>query len=216
MKLTLEDICKSTASSGKDEKIVDRSSKSKVSGSRSRKNFRRFIFVVKSKSPNSSKQGHLVSILFPNIKISELKKNKNLEPGSTRVRIHCTCPAFQYWGSAYHSTRKKYNIPGKNESRQPNIRDPKEKRLVCKHVYSVYKDIESDTFIRIYNRFKKAFYRKRDKKKKSNADSEILLYTYKFLKDQGKTHSECVSIIQLLNREDSLEDFLQSNGLLVQ
>ena len=214
MKLTLEDICTTTASSGKDEKIKDRSSKSKVAGSRSRKNFRRFIFVVKSQSPESSKKGHLVSILFPNIQISELKKNKSLEPIKTRVRIHCTCPAFQYWGSAYHSTKKKYNLPGKNEVRTPNIRDPKEKRLVCKHVYAVYKEIETDTFIRIYNRFKKAYYRKRDKKR-SSADSEILLYIYNFLKQEGKSHIEIITTIQGLFRTDSIEDFLKSQELIV-
>ena len=214
MKLTLEDICTTTASSGKDEKIKDRSSKSKVAGSRSRKNFRRFIFVVKSKSPNSSKQGHLVSILFPNITISQLKKNQQLQPKLTRVRIHCTCPAFQYWGSAYNSTTQKYNIPGKIEKRPPDERDPKRARLVCKHVYAVYKDLENDTFIRIYNRFKKAYYRKRDKKK-SDADSQILLYIYENLKKKGLSHLECVSIIQDLNKIDSIEEYLKEHNLIV-
>jgi len=216
MKLTLKDI--SLATARRDKGLAKRTSQSKVIGTRSRKNFKRFIFHVKSSMLYSSKQGHLVSIIFPNIKISELKENKALKPCEQRVRIHCTCPAWGYWGSAYHSTHFKYNIDGKIETRAPKENDPKTRRLICKHVYAVYNDIKNDNFIRLYNRFKKAYYRKRDKtkvKKSQSAEDSILLFIYQHLKNKGFSHKFVLAKINELRKNDLVEEYLLEQGLIV-
>lgn len=211
--LNLDSLCKHTLS--KDSKLSTRSAKSKVVGVRSRKNFRRFIFNVKSKMSYSSAKGHLVSVLFPNITISELKENKKLEPKMTRCRIWCTCPAFTMWGSANNATYYKYNITDKSETRVPKIRDPNREKLVCKHIYSVYKDIENDSFIRIYNRFKKSFYRKRDKKKKSSVEDLMYITIFNFLMSKGYSKIYSITKINELRKKDQIEEFLFLENLIV-
>lgn len=215
MKLNLKEICSATAS--RDKSLIKRAALSKVVGTRSRKNFRRFIFHVKSKSSDSNRKGHLVTILFPNIKISDLKTNKALKPVEQRVRIYCSCPAFQYWGSAYHATKFKYNITGKNESIAPNTRDPKTTKLVCKHIYAVYKDIENDNFIRLYNRFKKSYYRKRDKSKKSSEslDSMLLFIFEHLVSKKGLSKKQAIDKIKELQKSDTIEEYLLLEDLII-
>ena len=214
MKLNLYDICKKAIS--KDTSLVERSSNSKVTGTMSRRNFRRLIFHVKSKGLNSDKKGHIVTILFPYIKISALKANKNLKPIMERVKLWCTCPAFSYWGSSYNSTHLKYNLPNNSESRSPDIRDPNQKHLICKHCYSVYKDIEDDTFLRLYWRFIKTFHIKK-KKKKTEFDEAINVYLFEFItRNLKKSNNEALKIINDLNLDDlKLESFLKQHNLII-
>jgi hypothetical protein len=212
MKLTLHDLCNHTKNN--DPTFEWRAVQSKVTGLRSRKNFRRFIFLVKSKMVYSSKKGHIVTILFPNLTIALLKQNKNLLPKNTRVRCWCTCPAWQMWGSAANSTSLKYNLTGFFENRAPVIRDPNENKLVCKHVYAVYKRIENDNFIRLYNKFKQAYNRKQ-KKKSSEAEKLLLLYIYDYLIDMGNDHNETISIMQNLINTDTIEEYLKDQKLII-
>ena len=211
MKQTLRDICDITENSN--PTFLDRTLKSKVAGLRSRKNFRRFIFLVKSKMSYSSKKGHIVTILFPNITIKMLKANKNALPIDARVRLWCTCPAFQFWGSSYNSTNLKYNLAPNSENRAPVIRDPNNKNLCCKHVNAVVKHIRYDNFIRLFNKFRAAYYRKN--KKSNEIENSILLYLYDFLETKEYSHNEIIEIIKGLIETDSIEEYLELNGLII-
>ena len=52
------------------------------------------------------------------------------------IAIHCSCPAFLYWGYKYISWELDY---GKEpENRAPDIRNPGRSGTVCKHLYNVF------------------------------------------------------------------------------
>ena len=53
------------------------------------------------------------------------------------VKILCTCPAFQYWGPAYITTKRKSKY-GDQETRPPNVRNPKQYGLGCKHAQLMF------------------------------------------------------------------------------
>ena len=124
--------------------------KSRVRGVRTRKNQRRFIYHVTSTEPYSDPRGHLVSFVYPNVKGdigNLLKGDVKGGPYKTRVRVRCSCPAWQYWGSAYNSTDQKYRLfTSPKENRSPNIRDPGKENLVCKHVIRVGRRVKGMTF----------------------------------------------------------------------
>lgn len=48
------------------------------------------------------------------------------------IRVHCPCPAFQFWGHAYISTE--LGIAIYPELRFPHIRNPELKGAFCKHL----------------------------------------------------------------------------------
>jgi hypothetical protein len=49
----------------------------------------------------------------------------------SNIRVHCTCPAFRFWGSEYVLTQLDAAIIPEN--RFPHIRNPFLKGIVCKH-----------------------------------------------------------------------------------
>lgn len=51
---------------------------------------------------------------------------------SGNIRLHCTCPAFKFWGSEYILTQLDAAIVP--EERFPHIRNPNLKGIVCKHL----------------------------------------------------------------------------------
>ena len=55
---------------------------------------------------------------------------------SADMKISCSCPAFQYWGPAY-ITSKMGSKYGRKENRPPVERNPKEAGAVCKHAQLV-------------------------------------------------------------------------------
>lgn len=124
---------------------------------RKRANHRRFLFLVKSSEAYSSPDGHLVSILYPNLAVpfERLRYYPALTPLNQRVRIHCTCPAWKFTGPAYLSTREKYRLPESKyvENRPANIRDPEEQNYVCKHVVRVVQHIRFWNFTRLLRAF---------------------------------------------------------------
>lgn len=97
----------------------------------------RFLFLVSCNESYSSKTGHIVSIHF-----DRTPKGK---PLSDEVKLHCSCPAFIYWGSAYNSTQKKYNLDF-TETRPPDIRDPQRRNDICKHISKVKNDLRGMTY----------------------------------------------------------------------
>lgn len=51
---------------------------------------------------------------------------------SDNIKLHCTCPAFKFWGSEYILTQLDAAIVPEN--RFPHIRNPHLKGIVCKHL----------------------------------------------------------------------------------
>jgi hypothetical protein len=49
------------------------------------------------------------------------------------IHVHCTCPAFQYWGMHYIATKYK-SVYGHGENKRPGVRNPRERGLLCKHL----------------------------------------------------------------------------------
>jgi hypothetical protein len=131
----------------------EKAQRSSVKGVISRKKFRRFKFLVKSKESYSDPKGHIVSIMYPTVRLFDMYVNpQGHNPNNTKVRVWCTCPAWQYWGAAFNSTNEKYNLE-KKEDRAPDIRDPNRTYKVCKHVLAVYRNINRQTFPRLIDRF---------------------------------------------------------------
>jgi len=48
------------------------------------------------------------------------------------VKVMCDCPAFKFWGYKYITTQLGSSL--ENETRPPNIRNPKRRGTVCKHL----------------------------------------------------------------------------------
>ncbi|KKN96883.1 hypothetical protein LCGC14_0165270 [marine sediment metagenome] len=48
------------------------------------------------------------------------------------LKVHCDCPAFQYWGYNYVLTQ--LDTSGGNEKRFPGIRNPRLRGTICKHL----------------------------------------------------------------------------------
>jgi hypothetical protein len=58
---------------------------------------------------------------------------------SSNIRVHCTCPAFKFWGSEYILTQLDAAIIPEN--RFPHIRNPHLKGIVCKHLNRTIKTL---------------------------------------------------------------------------
>lgn len=107
----------------------------------------RYLFLIQGGESYSSDSGHIVSLLFD---VGSAKHNKS-RPLVDDVKIHCQCPAFQYWGPAYNSTQEGYNLEGR-EHRPPDVRDPNREVKICKHVARVIRSIRSFTYDRLDDR----------------------------------------------------------------
>lgn len=106
---------------------------------------KRFLFLVKCNEEYSDPKGHIVSFYFEE---KGLKVNRrNISPLNSQTRVHCHCPAYVYWGSAYNATKGKFKIKYKpRELREPNVRDPKRQNLICKHLVNATKSFKSKNF----------------------------------------------------------------------
>jgi len=52
------------------------------------------------------------------------------------IKVACACPAQKYWGFQYIGTVEGYHLGGK-QTHAPDIRNPKRKGSVCKHLVKV-------------------------------------------------------------------------------
>lgn len=128
-----------------------------IFGFPNRLNQNRFSYFCKSGEPYSSPNGHIASILFPNMQIpfEKLYQYPQITPSNRRVRVHCDCEAFQYWGPSFNSTSEGYRIPGTgSETRVPEIRDPMNVNLLCKHLIRVVHRVSHQTFPQLLRDFK--------------------------------------------------------------
>lgn len=112
-----------------------------------KKNPNLFSFWVLGTQHYSSPTGHIVSILFDDKdgKVSTLLKMD--------VRVHCTCPAYTYWGCKFNATQRDYNYKWSTDI-APDKRDPKRERLICKHIASIRKNLRNMTLKRAHKKFK--------------------------------------------------------------
>lgn len=151
--MTLEDLVGLTSYTLNHE----RASNCKVLKIRPRKNFQRFSFVIRGFESWSKPKGHIVTVLYPELKKKDLKKGSGATPLTTDpVLVFCTCPAFLYWGSKYWSTQDDYNIKVNVEKRPPYIRDPHKERYICKHIIRAARYMRKKGFPYLTKRFNRA------------------------------------------------------------
>jgi len=195
---------------GNSTKFNYNAKKSRVFGIRPRKNLRRFVFFVKSKESYSDPKGHIVSILYPKSTLDELtSQTRKMTTTNTPCHVHCTCPAFQYWGCAYNVTKEKSIMRGKAETRSPDIRDPNGENMICKHLVRVSKNINRMSFKRLHAKFKDSHQKKVEGKgrvKKSSLYDEVIHTASRF-----EDHPELYLSEDLSN----IEEFLEDRGLVV-
>lgn len=183
---------------------------------RKRANHRRFLFLVKSSESYSSPDGHLVSVLYPNLKVpfERLRYYPALTPMNQRIRVNCTCPAWKFTGPAYLSTREKYRLPeGKYaENRPALIRDPNEENYVCKHVVRVAQHLRSTAFPAMLRNFDIQA-GPSPKKPRVSAITELYPIIGGVLHRAGYPDDAIEDVISTLN-EDNVEDVLEQYGLI--
>lgn len=100
---------------------------------------------------NSSKKDkqYLVKIQLLDLSNNKLSSLKSVLDGN--LKISCTCPAFLYQGYKYISYKKQVGID--KETRAPNIKNPNQIGLACKHILVALEQIKSDYSL-IYNNLK--------------------------------------------------------------
>lgn len=73
------------------------------------------------------------------------------------MKLHCTCPAFKWWGYEYITTQLDSNSHSVQDI-YPHVRNPKLEGVICKHCYRAFKmfgsnwvriakDIDAQNFI---------------------------------------------------------------------
>lgn len=194
-----------------------------------RKNLRRFKFIVRSFEVYSKPSGHIVSLIYPTDNLPNLYYDpRGRTPKNTRVRMWCTCPAWQYQGAAYNSTTNVYNLD-KRETRAPDINDPEREYLSCKHIHTVSNFIGTMSFRKLINQFAKAY---RLRNRASSAITPRVMEPLKetpdycSIEDLHSTLSEALPRIAGLTEDDTnlvlsnlneenIDSILHSLGLLV-
>ena len=117
-------------------------------------------FITKSMSRPSIK--HIQLIRLDDIKdIDSVKEFSGKEIANLllngNISLYCSCEDFKYGGYAYIATQLGYGI--NSEKREPNIRNPKLKGTICKHLIAVltvlmfnqmkiYKDFSSSSYFK--------------------------------------------------------------------
>lgn len=184
----------------------ERSSNCKILDIKPRKNFQRFSFVVRGFEEWSKPKGHIVTILYPQLKKKDMKKGSGVTPMNTESLVFCTCPAFLFWGSKYWSTQDGYNIKVHVENRPPYIRDPHKERYICKHVIRASRYMRKKGFSYLNKRFmKKSSF-------DASLDDDIKPVVHDFMKMQGMDDEVIGDFLLNLN-EDNLEVGLEEVGI---
>lgn len=134
------------------KKPKDKAENGNILGIKSRKNLRRFSFVVRCLESYSNPKGHIASVIFPEV-VFKLADQQWYIPVQEEILLKCSCPAFLYYGSAFYASQFGYHIDGNVENRPPVIRDPESNRYLCKHLIRVYKYLEKTSFESLLKRF---------------------------------------------------------------
>jgi len=72
------------------------------------------------------------------------------------IEIYCSCPSFLYWGFQYINTDLDSIIPGREEDRYPDQRNPKLRGMYCKHMQLVLDVLPFNT-LRILKRWRQKY-----------------------------------------------------------
>lgn len=174
--------------------------------------------------------------MFPDVYLKEAYlAPKGRNPRNTKIRMWCTCPAWQYWGAAFNSTDQKYNLE-KKENRPPDIRNPERDYLMCKHTLAVLRNIQRATFPDLILRFAMGYLEKQlsaggtrqiKKVKTSSISPEESTATFEvtgieetlptiqhLLTEKGWEEEEAKSFVSSLT-DDNYEDELIRVGLII-
>lgn len=214
--LTLADLVSATGAASK-----RRSFNTDVIAIRRYKGQQRFIYICRSHESYSNPGGHVVSFTFPTTPLtSDLLKSTSLTPMNRRARVHCSCEAWQMWGSAWNATTEGYRMHGQMpradgqggygrettiEKRPPNVRDPKRENKVCKHVISVTAHLSGMTFKSLFREFSV------DTGSRKATLAPILA---SYMSRQGLDDSEVSDVIDKTT-EDNIDTICADQGLLV-
>ena len=112
----------------------------------------RFQFLARAPEVYSLRTGHIASLIFPDVEsLKDIKQGET--PMTEEVRLHCSCPAFLYWGSDWLAGQNKYNLNPATRI-PPDIRDPQRKHYLCKHLIKVSSYMSSASFKFLFDRFR--------------------------------------------------------------
>ena len=163
----------------------------------------RIILMVRCYEDYSNPKGHLVSLALdiPKEQRDKVLKSKRTAILTLPMKTYCICPAYSMWGSKYNATKGGYNINSEGrEDRPPNIRDPKRKNIVCKHIAAVAVALKSQSVYRAMVGKAKQSYLKYE-------ENPIL----DLLEDFPEISvEECQKVLEEQNHK-ILEDFTQDN-----
>lgn len=99
--------------------------------------FRPGTLIFKTRSGTIANKIWTQTIQIPDVdKLNSMQENKDLigvirESG---LKVHCDCPAFQFWGYKYMAYKRGYGI--QKEFHVPRVRNPNQQGFLCKHLYS--------------------------------------------------------------------------------
>lgn len=180
-----------------------------ILGIKTRKNLRRFSFVVRCLESYSNPKGHIASVIFPNVVFGLLDQEYRV-PVKEEVLVKCSCPAFLYYGSAFYASQFGYHIDGNVESRPPVIRDPESNRYLCKHLIRVYKYLEKVSFEKLLKRFKIAS----EHLKMASIEEDILPAVLDYLPRVGVKENEIAKVASIFSYENC-EDIMEHYGVII-
>ena len=187
-------------------RVKKKADKSKIIGIKTRRNFRRFSFIVKSSEHYSDPGGHITSIMYPKL---DFRKLMGKSPLTEKILVKCTDPSFLYWGTEFYASQFGYNIDGVTENRAPEIRDPNGERFLCKHLVRVYLYLRTIDFRTLLRRFNAG---NRELTAATVADVQPILKEY--VTRNGLGDKESKDLVDSLD-EENMEDVLSHHGLLV-
>lgn len=104
------------------------------------------LYTVTSSEGNKQ---YLVTIQLLGLTGNKLKSLKSALQSD--IKISCTCPAFSYQGYKYITYKKQSGID--KETRAPNITNPEQKGMACKHIIVALDQMKSD-YSKIYDMMK--------------------------------------------------------------
>ena len=61
------------------------------------------------------------------------------------VRIYCSCPYMTFWGPGWNSKIEGFRLWQMGKDLPPDIRDPKRKNKICKHIIAAFQRIPRET-----------------------------------------------------------------------
>lgn len=196
------------------KKPKDKAENGNILGIKTRKNLRRFSFVVRCLETYSNPKGHVASVIFPDVTFGLVDQNWHI-PVKQNVLLKCSCPAFLYYGSAFYASQFMYHIDGNVENRPPVIRDPESNRYLCKHLIRVYKYLERISFDALMERFEISHKKlSAEILKMATLESDIIPAVSDYLTRVGVAPAEIKAVTAKMSYANC-EDIMEKYGVVV-